>query len=234
MALGRQISLTNNVASRFLTVIATSSQTDFNITGGYNINHIDVFRNGVKLSSGIDFRASDGATVTLITAAALNDEIQFELFDDFRVANAIQPNVSDQTISGNLTVTGTLAGASIGIQSGGTQVAIAKTLNFIGAGNTFLNQGNGTVDISISGGGGDGGAGIGTVIKYSNNKSTPFSYIDKFAKVDSNLLIDSTNAGINTSIVVSVIPNIEVVSGVALTVGAGKTMVIDVLQIGDL
>ena len=217
----------------FLTVSFFESVNIF-VTGGYNINHIDVFRNGVKLSSGIDFRASDGATVTLITAAALNDEIQFELFDDFRVANAIQPNVSDQTISGNLTVTGTLAGASIGIQSGGTQVAIAKTLNFIGAGNTFLNQGNGTVDISISGGGGDGGAGIGTVIKYSNNKSTPFSYIDKFAKVDSNLLIDSTNAGINTSIVVSVIPNIEVVSGVALTVGAGKTMVIDVLQIGDL
>jgi len=232
MALGRQISLTNNVASRFLTVIATSSQTDFNITGGYNINHIDVFRNGVKLSNGIDFRASDGATVTLISAAALNDEIQFELFDDFRVANAIQPNVSDQTISGNLTVTGTLAGASIGIQSGGTNVAIAKTLNFIGTGNTFLSQGNGTVDISISGGG--GGAGIGTVIEYSNNKSSPFSYIDKFAKIDSNLLIDSTNAGINTSIVVSVVPNIEVLPGVALTVGDGKTMVIDSLQIGDL
>ena len=41
-------------------------------------------------------------------------------------------------------------------------------------------------------------------------------------------------AGVNTSIIVSVSPNIEINSGVAVTVGAGKTMIIDVLQIGDL
>ncbi len=233
MALGRPISLTNNVASRTLTATATASQTDFTIAGGYNLNHIDVFRNGVKLASGVDYRATDGTTVVLVTPAALNDEIQFELFDDFRVADAIVPNASQQTISGDLTVLGELAGAAIGIQSGGTQVAIAKTLNFIGSGNTFLNQGDGTVDISISGGGA-GGGGIGTVVNYDNGEATPFSYIDRDAKITSNLLIDTTNAGVNTSIVVSVIPNIEVVSGVALTVGAGKTMVIDVLQIGGL
>ena len=233
MALGRPISLTNNVASRTLTVTATASQTDFTIAGGYRLNHIDVYRNGVKLANGVDYRATDGTVVVLITAAALNDEIQFELFDDFRVADAIVPNASQQTISGDLTVLGELAGAAIGIQSGGTQVAIAKTLNFIGSGNTFLNQGDGTIDISISGGGA-GGGGIGTVVNYANGQATPFSYIDRDAKITSNLLIDTTNAGVNTSIVVSVIPNIEVVSGVALTVGAGKTMVIDVLQIGDL
>jgi hypothetical protein len=39
---------------------------------------------------------------------------------------------------------------------------------------------------------------------------------------------------LTTSYVVSVVPNVEVASGVALTVGTGKTMIIDVLQIGDL
>ena len=48
------------------------------------------------------------------------------------------------------------------------------------------------------------------------------------------LLLDTTKAGVNTSIIVSVTPNIEINSGVAVTVGAGKTMIIDVLQIGDL
>jgi hypothetical protein len=38
----------------------------------------------------------------------------------------------------------------------------------------------------------------------------------------------------NESIIVSVTPNINILSGVAVTVGTGKTMVIDVLQIGDL
>ena len=48
------------------------------------------------------------------------------------------------------------------------------------------------------------------------------------------MLFDSTNAGVSSSYVVSVIPTVTVASGVAVTVGTGKTMIIDVLQIGDL
>ena len=48
------------------------------------------------------------------------------------------------------------------------------------------------------------------------------------------MLLDTTTAGVSTSIIVSVSPNIEINSGVAVTVGTGKTMIIDVLQIGDL
>jgi len=47
------------------------------------------------------------------------------------------------------------------------------------------------------------------------------------------MLLDTTSAGVNTSIVVSVTPNIEIGSGVAVTVGAGKTMVIDILKIAE-
>jgi len=47
-------------------------------------------------------------------------------------------------------------------------------------------------------------------------------------------MLDATQAGVSESIIVSVIPNINISSGVAVTVGAGKTMIIDVLQIGDL
>ena len=48
------------------------------------------------------------------------------------------------------------------------------------------------------------------------------------------MLLDTSSAGESDSIIISIIPNIEVNAGVALTVGAGKTMVIDALQIGDL
>ena len=41
------------------------------------------------------------------------------------------------------------------------------------------------------------------------------------------MLLDTTENGVNTSIIVSVTPNIEINSGVAVTV-AGKTMIIDV------
>ena len=119
------------------------------------------------------------------------------------VAEAIQSAEADQTINGNLTVTGTLTGAAIGIQSGGTVVGAAKTLNFIGTGNTFVMNGE-TVDISISGG--SGGGGLGTAINYSDATTSPFSFIDKDAQVTEDLLLDTTNAGKSNSYIVSVIP----------------------------
>jgi hypothetical protein len=243
MAIGRPVSLTNNVASKTISVTATASQTLFTVTGGYRINQVAVFRNGVRLADGSDFTARDGATVTLLSAAAVNDVLEFQIFDDFRVADAIINASAEQTISGNLTVTGTITGvgtvtgstvtgAAIGISSGGTVVGAAKTLNFIGTGNTFAMDGD-TVNISIAGGGG-GGGGLGTAINYEDGTTSPFSYIDRNSTVSENLMLDATQAGVSESIIVSVIPNINISSGVAVTVGAGKTMIIDVLQIGDL
>ena len=172
MAIGRPVSLTSNVASKSISVTATENQTLFTVTGGYRVNQIAVFRNGARLVDGQDFTARDGATVTLIQGANLNDTLEFQIFDTFSVADAIQANVSNQTIDGNLTVDDltatnitattvtatTINGASIGIQSAGSVVGIAKTLNFIGAGNTFAVNGQ-TIDISIAGGGGGGGGG---------------------------------------------------------------------------
>ena len=231
MAIGNPITLTNNVASKTISVTATADQTLFTVTGGYRVNQLSVFRNGVQLSQSSDYTANDGSSVTLVSPANLGDTLLFEIFDTFKVAEAIQPSVANQTISGNLTVTGTLTGAQIGIQSAGTVVGAAKTLNFIGTGNTFLDNGNGTIDVSISG---SGGGGLGTAINFSDGTASPFSYIDRFSQVAEDMLLDATVAGVSTSIIVSVSPNIEINSGAAVTVGAGKTMIIDILQIGDL
>ena len=237
MAIGRPVSLTSNVASKTISVTATASQTLFTVTGGYRINQLGVFRNGVRLVDGSDYTARDGATVTLLSPADTGDALEFQIFDDFRVADAIATAGAEQTINGNLTVTGSITGvtsvtgAMIGISSGGTTVGAAKTLNFVGTGNTFAMDGD-TVNISISGGG--GGGGLGTAINYADNTASPFSYIDRTARVSESLLLDTSIAGESESIIVSVSPNIEVNAGVAVTVGAGKTMIIDVLQIGDL
>ena len=232
MAIGNPITLTNNVASKNISVTATADQTLFTVTGGYRINQLAVFRNGVRLVDGSDFTARDGSTVTLITAANLNDTIEFQIFEDFRVADAIVTVESTQTISGELNVTG---GFNIGIQSGGTDIAtgVITAINFIGAGNTAVyDTVSKTVDISISG---SGGGGLGTAINYADDATaTPFSYIDREATVSENLMLDTTKAGESESIIVSVIPNITLNAGVAVTVGTGKTMIIDVLQIGDL
>ena len=230
MAIGNPITLTSNVASKSISATATADQTLFTVTGGYRINQLAVFRNGVRLVSGADFTANDGASVTLLTAANEGDTLEFQIFDSFNVAAAINSS-GDQTLSGSLSATG---GFNIGIQSTGTDIAtgVVTALNFIGAGNTFAyDSSSKTVDISIAGG---GGGGLGTAIKYSDEATdSPFSYIDLYATVKENLLLDTTKAGVNTSIIVSVTPNIEIASGVAVTVGAGKTMVIDILKIAE-
>ena len=238
MAIGRPVTLTGNVAAKMINVLATAGQTSFTVEGGYRINQIAVYRNGARLAQSRDFTANDGSTVTLVSAATADDVIAYQIFDDFSVADAIVSSASAQTIDGDLTVTGTISGltsvtgAAVGIQSGGTLIGIAQTINFIGSGNTVVESSAGVLDVSISG---SGGGGLGTAINYSSDDSTsPFSYIDAEVVVGEDMLFDSTNAGVSSSYVVSVIPNVTIASGIAVTVGTGKTMVIDVLQIGDL
>ena len=236
MGIGNPVTLTGNIDSKIISVTATSGQTQFTVTGGYNINALTVYRNGAKLTQGRDFTAVDGATVILVTPAVLADVIDFHVFENFKVADAIRSAESDQTIHGNLTVTGSLnvktggQAAYIGISSAGDNVGTAKTLNFIGAGNTFKVDGD-TIDISIEGG---GGGGIGTAIKLSDGSASLFSYIDSEAIVNENIVFDADNAGVNTSYVVTVVPKIIVSNGIGMTVGTGKTMVIDALQLGGL
>ena len=234
MAVGRPISLTPNIASKSLSATATAAQTSFTVTGGYRINELGVYRNGVRLVQGKDFTASDGSTVTLLSGSTVGDLIEFVIFDSFNIADAIK-TVGDQTLQGELTAT---SGFTIGITSAGTLIntdsgpAGISSINFVGTGNTFAyNSTTKTVDVSISGG--DGGGGIGTAIKYADDVTkSPFSYIEPSAIVEENLDITTTNAGVTSTYVVSVVPTIEVISGVAVTVGSGKTMVIDVLQLG--
>ena len=232
MGIGRPITLTTNIASKSISVTCeTEGQTSFTVTGGYRINQLAVFRNGTRLVDGQDFTARDGSTVTLVSGASVADTLEFQIFDSFNIADAINADSSNQTINGALVVRGGVTGSQIGIQSGGTAIGVARTVNFIGSGNTVIDKGDGTLDVSISG---SGGGGIGTAINYSDGTATPFSYIDPDVTVGEDLMLDDTTAGTSDTYIVSVIPKININTGVAVTVGSGKTMVIDVLQIGGL
>ena len=106
MAIGRPISLTPNIATKAINSVATANQTDFTVTGGYRINELAVYRNGVRLAQGRDFTANDGSSVTLTNGATLNDVIEFVIFDSFDVAGTIVSAASSQNLSGDLNVTG--------------------------------------------------------------------------------------------------------------------------------
>jgi len=153
MALGRPISLTDNVASKIIRVLATDNQTAFTVNGGYRLNQIGVFRNGVRLSNNSDFVALDGVTVTLVNAAQTSDEILFEIQDDFKVADAIVSAASTQTINGDLTIVGNLyyEGTSTGIlTTGGDGSNLTGVVNSVIAGDNITVSGA-TGNVTITG-----------------------------------------------------------------------------------
>ena len=235
--LGNENTLTGTQNSKRIVVQATPNQTISTVTGGYTIGQLDVFRNGVKLARADDFNADNGTTVTFTNACNNGDDIQYVVYENFDVANALGDD-GQQNLAGSLTATGIITatgGFSVGIQSGGEVInagAAITTINFVGAGNTLIyNSATKSVDVAIAGG---GGGGVGTAINYADGEKSPFTFIDAYQTVDADLDLDATIAGASTSFVVSVCPNVEVSAGVAVTVGVGKTMVIDVLQIGDV
>ena len=160
MAIGRPITLTANVASKTISITATAGQTLFQPSGGYRINQIAVFRNGTRLVDGQDFTARDGASVTLLSGATAGDVLEFQIFDSFNVSAAINDN-GNQTLDGALVVTGGVTGSQIGFQSGGTAIGVARTVNFIGSGNTVIDKGDGTLDGTLIVTGGVTGSQIG-------------------------------------------------------------------------
>jgi hypothetical protein len=206
MAIGNQPSLTGNVASKSISVTATAGQTLFTVTGGYRINQISVFRNGTRLVDSLDYTARDGASVTLLSAATLGDTIEFQVFDDFRVADALDVN-SGGTVNGNVNI-----GSSISLYSSSGIVTATKY------------YGDGSELTGIGGG----------VGQPTGDADGLFNYVAAAATVTQSITFDTTNAGNYDSYIVSVIPNITVASGIAVTVGLGKTMVIDILKIGEI
>ena len=192
------------------TFTATSGQTVFTITGTYTVGYIDVYRNGVRLTEGTDYTATNGTTFVLTTPANLNDEVE-------SIGYKVATLVTTLGQLDNLLVTGVstfVGGFNLGISSAATPITSGPvtTLNFVGAGNTFLyNPGTKTVDISIAGGGGSGvsSTGVSTAAIWSNPSFITASY---------TLDEGNNNYGVFGPISVAV--------GATITVGVGNTFVI--------
>ena len=143
MAIGRPITLTPNISSKNISIAATEGQTEFTVTGGYRINDLAVYRNGVRLVDGRDYAATDGQTVTLISDTVIQDDIlEFSVIDNFNVAGVIVGAASTQTLNGNLHVTGelyagtfmeeTLSSTNLNVSGVGTVTTIESTTLKVG------------------------------------------------------------------------------------------------------
>jgi hypothetical protein len=88
--------------------VATAGQTVFtgadanSATLSYVAPALIVTLNGVRLRPGDDYTATNGTSITLISAAALNDELVVDAFGSFLVANTVDLSTA-QTVGGTKT-----------------------------------------------------------------------------------------------------------------------------------
>tara|TARA_R110000822_G_scaffold218063_2_gene352523 strand:+ start:276 stop:920 length:645 start_codon:yes stop_codon:yes gene_type:complete len=117
------------IARQFYEASGSVGIVTFN--SGYTPGYLDVYLNGIKLLDATDYSASDGTTVNFTSDLTDGDVVELTAYKAL-----------------------TLGKSNIGINSAGTIIAAdgIQTINFIGAGNTFLLRGN-EIDISIEGGG---------------------------------------------------------------------------------
>ena len=106
----------------------TGVTTDFTSASGYTVGYLDLYLNGTRLIEGPDYAATDGETISLISAAVNGDVLEGVAYKAFNLADD-----------------------RVGIQSSGVLIGQAETLNFVGTGNTFAVNGS-TIDVSISSG----------------------------------------------------------------------------------
>ena len=107
----------------------TGVTTDFSFASGYTVGYLDLYLNGTRLIEGPDYAATDGATISLISAAQSGDVLEGVAYKAFNLGDTNR----------------------IGIQSSGILIGNAERLNFVGTGNTFALNGS-TIDVSISSG----------------------------------------------------------------------------------
>ena len=121
-------------------------------------------------------------------------------------------------------------GFHIGISSAGVSIAsTVQTLNFVGSGNTVVDRGNGSIDISISGG---GGGGLGTAL--SDESTELLSQI--FVTPRSDIVAAGTSVSVVSGvsgggIAFTKLNRIDVGTGATFHVGSGTTLIMNVLNV---
>ena len=87
------------------TFTCVGGETSF-ATGGYSVNYVDVFLNGIKMQVGTDVTATNGSDVVFATAVAASDIVEVIAYKTFEVAGAVGGGM----FKGENGTTGTSAG----------------------------------------------------------------------------------------------------------------------------
>jgi hypothetical protein len=107
------------------TYVGAGATGPFAFLGGYTIGYLDVYRNGVRLSSGTDFVGTSGTNFFLTEAAEVDDEIEAI---GYRVTALVQASSNLD----NLNVIGITTTGRLQISTNANVVGIVTAASFVG------------------------------------------------------------------------------------------------------
>ena len=96
--IGRELRQDQAVRSQFT---ALGAETSVNVT--YTVGQLTVFLNGIKLLDGTDFTGTNGTSIDLASALAVDDVLDFIAYDTFSVADVV-PASTGGTFAGAIFV----------------------------------------------------------------------------------------------------------------------------------
>ena len=99
------------------TYVGSGTTGPFSFPEGYAVGYLDVYRNGVRLSSGTDFVGTSGTNFFLTDAAAVSDEIE-------AIGYTITSIINSSTSFDNINVTGITTTGRLQVSSNANVVGI--------------------------------------------------------------------------------------------------------------
>lgn len=133
------ITLSGVAASTYTTSelqTATQGQAAFTVSAGYQQGFVDVYLNGLRLVTGVDYTSPDGSLINLTTGATAGDELEFVTYKSLGDIIAVQ----NFRTAGNIVMTGFATATSTFRANGGSVLSGVTTASDLKA-NTITSVG---------------------------------------------------------------------------------------------
>jgi hypothetical protein len=167
------LSSLNNKSVRGSFVLNSPSGT-FNVDEGYSVGSLDVFLNGIKLSSSGDFVANDGLTFTLNEPAISGSVIEYLGLSAGSNFSFLDYNHFVNSVSGILPVTNIIGGTNVSVVPSGSEYSISLENNIAINKITFNSFNENLINITSSVSDINLDISAGTVQKYTLINNTNF------------------------------------------------------------
>ena len=224
------------------TVVATQGQTSFTFNAGYIEGFIDTYLNGIRLITGTDYTANDGATISLTSGATAGDELEMVAWKS--LGDVV--NVNTLRTAGSINVSGVVTARSFdgalnftGVSTAGQVLVTTVNATGIITASSFSGSGSGlsagTVPISaLDIDGGTAATAITSDDLFIIDDGANGTNKKVTAQIISNYILGGSGGATFPAINVTGIGTVEQLQATTATVGAGLTVTGDADLNGNL